>query len=111
MDNEVQNLVYEGIDREYAGESASTRRKFVAGAGTALGGMGLMGLNKPPAAIAEMSRANPQNILNVAAKRRGARDDRQHSGRRARGARLSDQGQRPGSGVSRSSCTTRSCGR
>lgn len=66
MDNEVQNLVNEGIEREFAHENANTRRKFVAGAGTAIGGMGLMGLTSP-AALASMKKADPTNILNIAA--------------------------------------------
>ena len=64
--NEALNLAGEGIDREYSEESASTRRKFVAGAGATIGGMGLlgMGLNTGTAFAA---KNDVQTILNVAA--------------------------------------------
>jgi hypothetical protein len=59
------NLAYEAIDREYAHESAATRRQLVAGAAGVIGGMGLLGILPE---IAEAGRrANPQEILNVAA--------------------------------------------
>lgn len=62
-----ENLAYEAIDNEFAEKSASTRRKFVGGAATTLGGMGLLGLTSTPSAVAAMSKNDPQTILNVAA--------------------------------------------
>jgi len=56
------NDVYASIDRGFAAQSASTRRKFVAGAAGALGGLGLLSL---PAAA--MAANDAQTILNVAA--------------------------------------------
>jgi hypothetical protein len=56
------NDVYASIDRGFAGESASTRRKFVAGAAGTLGGLGLLSL--PATALA---KNDAQTILNIAA--------------------------------------------
>ena len=56
------NTAYASIDRSFAGESASTRRKFVAGAAGALGGLGLLAL--PAKALAAN---DAQTILNIAA--------------------------------------------
>lgn len=56
------NDAFASIDRSFAGESASTRRKFVAGAAGALGGLGLLSL--PATALAAN---DPQTILNIAA--------------------------------------------
>jgi hypothetical protein len=53
---------YASIDRTFAHESASTRRKFVAGAAGALGGLGLLSL--PASALAAN---DAQTILNIAA--------------------------------------------
>jgi hypothetical protein len=65
---QTENLAYEAIDREFAAESANTRRKFVGGAAAALGGMGLLGATGAGTAIAKSAgKANPQNILNIAA--------------------------------------------
>jgi Ferritin-like domain len=60
--SEHLNDVYASIDRSSAGESASTRRKFVAGAAGTLGGLGLLSL--PASALAAN---DAQTILNVAA--------------------------------------------
>jgi hypothetical protein len=60
--SEHVNDALASIDRSFAGESASTRRKFVAGAAGALGGLGLLSL--PAAALAAN---DAQTILNVAA--------------------------------------------
>ena len=60
--SEHTNDVYASIDRGFVGESASTRRKFVAGAAGALGGLGLLSL---PASA--MAANDAQTILNVAA--------------------------------------------
>lgn len=60
--SEHTNDVYASIDRGFAGESASTRRKFVAGAAGALGSLGLLSL--PASALAAN---DAQTILNVAA--------------------------------------------
>lgn len=66
--SQAENLAFEAIDREYAEESASTRRKFVGGAATTLGGMGLLGAAGAGTALAKSAdKADPQNILNVAA--------------------------------------------
>jgi len=59
------NLAYQGIDREFAAESASTRRRFVQGAAATLGGMGLLGLAASPSIAAGPN--DPQTILNIAA--------------------------------------------
>jgi len=56
------HLVNAGIDREFAGESAATRRKFVAAAGATLGAAGLMALPK-----SAMAANDAQTILNIAA--------------------------------------------
>lgn len=66
--SETENLAYEAIDREFANESAATRRKFVGGAAATLGGMGLLGATGVGTAIAKSAgKADPQNVLNVAA--------------------------------------------
>ncbi len=56
------NAAYAGIDKSFRAESASTRRKFVAGAAGTLGGLGLLSL--PAKALAAN---DAQTILNVAA--------------------------------------------
>jgi hypothetical protein len=60
--SEPLNDAYASIDRSFAGASASTRRKFVAGAAGALGGLGLLSL--PTKALAAN---DAQTILNIAA--------------------------------------------
>jgi Ferritin-like domain len=60
--SEHLNDVYTSIDRGFAGESAATRRKFVAGAAGTLGGLGLLSL--PAKALAAN---DAQTILNIAA--------------------------------------------
>ena len=66
--SQTENLAYEAIDREFANESASTRRKFVGGAAATLGSMGLLGATGAGSAIAKSAKkADPQNILNIAA--------------------------------------------
>ena len=42
--SEAINAVYQAVDEEHAGESAATRRKFVAGAAATLGSLGLLGV-------------------------------------------------------------------
>jgi hypothetical protein len=56
------NDAYASIDRTFASDSASTRRKFVAGAAGAVGGLGLLSL--PATALAAN---DAQTILNIAA--------------------------------------------
>jgi len=56
------NDVYTSIDDSFSGESASTRRKFVAGAAGTLGSLGLLSL---PASA--MAANDAQTILNIAA--------------------------------------------
>ena len=63
--SEAVNLAYQAIDDDHADKSAATRRKFVAGAGAALGGMGLLGLSA--GAEDAMAKNDAQTILNVAA--------------------------------------------
>ncbi|MDQ3586872.1 MAG: hypothetical protein M3433_01925 [Actinomycetota bacterium] len=63
--SEAVNLAYQAIDTDHAGESAATRRKFVAGAGATLGGMGLLGLTA--GAEDAMAKNDAKTILNVAA--------------------------------------------
>ena len=66
--SEADNVAFEAIDRTFAEETASTRRKFVGGATTTLGGMGLLGAAGAGTALARSaSKADPQNILNIAA--------------------------------------------
>jgi hypothetical protein len=66
--SDADNLAFEAIDREFAEESASTRRRFVGGAAATLGGMGLLGAAGAGTALAKgAAKADPQNILNVAA--------------------------------------------
>lgn len=60
--SEPINEAYAAIDRAFAGESAATRRRFVAGAAGALGSLGLLAL--PASAMAANDAAT---ILNVAA--------------------------------------------
>ena len=60
--SEPINDVYTSIDHSFKGQSASTRRKFVAGAAGTLGGLGLLSL--PASALAAN---DAQTILNVAA--------------------------------------------
>ncbi len=60
--SEHVSSVYSAIDEEFADQPASTRRKFVAGAAGAIGGLGLLSL---PASA--MAANDPQTILNVAA--------------------------------------------
>ncbi|WP_217924537.1 ferritin-like domain-containing protein [Miltoncostaea oceani] len=64
------DLVGKSIEEQHAGESASTRRQFVAGATATLGGLGLLAI--PGVASATKGkhgrvRNDPQTILNVAA--------------------------------------------
>jgi len=59
---EALNRVYQGIDEEYAHESAATRRKFVAGAAGLIGSAGLLSLPKKA-----MAANDAQTILNIAA--------------------------------------------
>ena len=63
--SEAVNLAYQAIDDDHADESAATRRKFVAGAGAALGGIGLLGLSG--GAEDAFAKNDAQTILNVAA--------------------------------------------
>ncbi len=56
------NDVYASTDRGFAGESASTRRKFVAGAAGTLGGLGLLSLP-----VKALAANDAQTILNIAA--------------------------------------------
>jgi Ferritin-like domain len=60
--SEQANDVYATIDTGFRAESASTRRKFVAGAAGTLGGLGLLSL--PAKALAAN---DAQTILNIAA--------------------------------------------
>ena len=62
--SEALNIAFEAIDREHSEESAATRRRFVAGAGAALGGMGLLGLVGQEDA---MAKNDAPTILNIAA--------------------------------------------
>ncbi len=79
--SEELDLVYRSVEEQHADKDALTRRRFVAGAATTLGGMGLLGL--PSAALAGRKARSahgedlsgygahkvndPQTILNVAA--------------------------------------------
>jgi len=63
--SEAVTLAYQAIDEEHADKPAATRRKFVVGAGAALGGMGVLGL--AGGADEAMAKNDAQTILNVAA--------------------------------------------
>lgn len=80
--SEELDLVYRSVEEQHADKDAVTRRKFVAGAATTLGGMGLLSL--PAGALAHKKhrgahkgnsealsgyghKNDPQTILNVAA--------------------------------------------
>jgi len=67
--SEELNLVYKTIDEQHSKESALTRRRVVAGAAAAIGGMGLLGLPGTGQASrrAKASINDTQTILNVAA--------------------------------------------
>lgn len=59
-------LAGEGIDREFANESASTRRRFVQGAGAVIAAGGLLSVGAQDS-IAAAGDNNLNNILNIAA--------------------------------------------
>lgn len=59
------NPVYEAIDQEFADESATTRRRLVAGVGGLVGSMGLLGVL--PQIAAAGHKTDPQQLLNIAA--------------------------------------------
>jgi Ferritin-like domain len=62
------DLVYRSVEEQHADKPASTRRAFVAGAASTLGGLGLLALPGAAAAAGAVKGANdPQTILNVAA--------------------------------------------
>jgi len=61
---EALNIAFDAIDEEHAEESATTRRKLVAGAAGTIGGMGLLGLLNTEDA---MAKNDAKTILNVAA--------------------------------------------
>ncbi len=66
--SEELDRVYRAVEEQHADKTTATRRKFVAGAATTLGGLGLLSL--PGAALAHDRRHagdDPQTILNVAA--------------------------------------------
>ncbi|HSO97490.1 MAG TPA: ferritin-like domain-containing protein [Solirubrobacteraceae bacterium] len=64
--SESHNEVHAALESVVSGESAATRRKFVAGAAGAIGSFGLLGL--PGSALAKIGKANDaQTILNIAA--------------------------------------------
>jgi len=62
--SEVLNHVYDVIDEEHKDQPAATRRQLVAGAGVALGSMGLLGLADRAEA---QGGANPNTAANIAA--------------------------------------------
>jgi hypothetical protein len=62
--SEAVNIAYQAIDDDHADKPAASRRKFVAGAGAALGGMGLLGLSA--GAENAMAKNDAKTILNVA---------------------------------------------
>ncbi len=66
--SDALDLVYRSVEEQHADKSTTTRRKFVAGAATTLGGLGLLAV--PGSALAAGSSQggeDPQTILNVAA--------------------------------------------
>lgn len=62
---EARNFAFEAIDKEYAEDSASTRRKFVGGAAATLGSIGLLSFS--PLEGQAAAKNDAQTILNVAA--------------------------------------------
>ncbi len=67
--SDVNNHIFDTIDRQHAGESAATRRQLVAGTAAALGTMGLLGYAASEAtAKIDTNPANaPENLAAVAA--------------------------------------------
>lgn len=65
--SEALNIAYAAIDRDHAGESAHTRRRFVGGAAATMGSLGLLGLVNSDQARAQMLANDAGTILNVAA--------------------------------------------
>ncbi len=69
--SEELNLVYGAVEAQHANEDAVTRRRFVAGAATTIGGMGLLSLPATALAHDRAKKAatgnDPQTILNIAA--------------------------------------------
>lgn len=67
--SDALDLVARSIEEQHSGESASTRRQFVAGATATLGGMGLLALPGMAYATSPKGqvRNDPQTILNIAA--------------------------------------------
>jgi hypothetical protein len=66
VQSDALDMVYGAIDRQHADKSATTRRRFVAGAGATLGSMGLLAA-MPGMASAAKGDNSPENILNIAA--------------------------------------------
>jgi hypothetical protein len=66
--SDVNNHIFDTIDRQHAGESAATRRQLVAGTAAALGTMGLLGYATEAGAQVRTASANSiENIAAVAA--------------------------------------------
>ncbi|MBA2636765.1 MAG: hypothetical protein H0U79_00830, partial [Solirubrobacterales bacterium] len=63
--SEVINHVFETIDEQHADKPAATRRQLVAGAGAALGSLGLLGFATD--AMAQDTAANPNTAETIAA--------------------------------------------
>jgi len=61
---EALNIAYDAIDQEHAEESATTRRRLVAGAAGAIGGLGLLGILGDEDA---MAKNDAKTILSIAA--------------------------------------------
>ncbi len=66
-DASVLNDINQIIDEQHRDKSAATRRQLVAGAGAAIGSMGLMGLATGTASAQEGMGDNPNNMETIAA--------------------------------------------
>ena len=64
---EVENNLFETIDRQNAGESAHTRRTLVKGTAAALGSMGLLGFASSGDAFAAVKTADENSVANITA--------------------------------------------
>ncbi len=64
--SDVNNHIFDTIDRQHAGESAATRRQLVAGTAAALGSMGLLGY-ATSSAEAKVDTDPKNSIENIAA--------------------------------------------
>ncbi len=65
--SDVENHLFDTIDRQHAGESAHTRRSLVATTAAALGSMGLLGLTGSSSAFAAVHTNDENSVENLSA--------------------------------------------